>query len=129
MNWLAVVFLLRGIAIGLSIAAPIKLLSLELKTIKIITADSNELISKTKELFREYASSLGFDLSFQDFEQEITIFPEQYSPPQGRLCLAQCRDEIVGCVGLRDLDGGRCEMKRMYVKPNYRGQGLGKALG
>lgn len=96
--------------------------------INIITADSNELILKTKELFQEYASSLGFDLSFQDFEKEMATFPVQYAPPQGRLCLAQYRHEIVGCVGLRDLGGGICEMKRMYVKPNYRVQGLGRAL-
>ena len=96
--------------------------------IKIITANDNELVLKTKELFREYASSLCFDLSFQNFEQEIATFPEQYSPPQGRLCLAEYRNEIVGCVGLRDLGEGRCEMKRMYVKPGYRGKGLGKSL-
>jgi GNAT superfamily N-acetyltransferase len=96
--------------------------------ISIITADSNELILKTKELFQEYASSLGFDLSFQDFEKEMATFPAQYAPPQGRLFLAQYGHDIVGCVGLRPLDGGKCEMKRMYVKPKYRSQGLGRAL-
>ena len=96
--------------------------------IKIITSDNNKLILKTKKLFQEYASSLGFDPSFQDFEQEMATFPAQYFPPQGRLCLAQYKHEIVGCVGLRALDGGICEMKRMYVKPKYRGQGFGRAL-
>ena len=97
--------------------------------IKIITADSSELITKAKELVHEYALSLGVDLSFQDFETEISTFPEQYSPPQGRLLLAQWENEVVGCVGLRDSGGGKCEMKRMYVQPEYRGKGLGRALG
>lgn len=96
---------------------------------KIISADSSELITKAKELVLEYASSLGVDLSFQDFETEISTFPEQYSPPRGRLLLAQCDGEIVGCVGLRDSGGGKCEMKRMYVQPEHRGRGLGRALG
>jgi ribosomal protein S18 acetylase RimI-like enzyme len=96
--------------------------------IKIITANNNELILKTKELFLEYASSLGFDLSFQDFDQEMATFPAQYAPPQGRLFLARYGHDIVGSVGLRPLDRGKCEMKRMYVKPKYRRQGVGKAL-
>jgi ribosomal protein S18 acetylase RimI-like enzyme len=96
--------------------------------IKIIRADNRELISKARELFHEYALSLGFDLSFQNFEHEMSTFPAQYSPPQGCLLLAQFKDAIVGCVGLRDLGESRCEMKRMYVQPNYRGKGLGRVL-
>ena len=96
--------------------------------VKILTPDSDELVSKTKALFEEYASSLGFDLSFQNFEEEMATFPQQYSPPKGGLCIAQCRNEIVGCVGIRDLSTDKCEMKRMYVKPKHRGKGLGRAL-
>lgn len=96
--------------------------------IRVIHADSGELTTRAKELFLEYASSLGVDLSFQDFEQEMNTFPAQYSPPEGRLLLAQHGNEIVGCVGLRDLGDGRCEMKRLYVQPICRGQGLGRSL-
>lgn len=96
--------------------------------IKIIRADNRELISKAEELFQEYALSLGFDLSFQDFEQEMATFPAQYSQPHGCLLVAQYEDKIVGCVGLRDLGHGICEMKRMYVQPGFRGKGLGRAL-
>ena len=95
---------------------------------KVILADNRELIMRAKELFQEYALSLGIDLSFQNFEQEMATFPDQYSPSHGRLLLVQIGDEIVGCVGLRDLGNGRCEMKRMYLQPTYRGQGLGRAL-
>ena len=96
---------------------------------RVIIADSSELITRAKELVLEYALSLGVDLSFQDFETEIATFPEQYSPPHGRLLLAECEGEVIGCVGLRDSGGGKCEMKRMYIQPEYRGSGLGRALG
>jgi ribosomal protein S18 acetylase RimI-like enzyme len=96
--------------------------------IKIISAINNEYVNRAKELIQEYALSLGFDLSFQDFEQEMATFPGQYSPPGGCLFVAQYENKIVGCVGLRDRGSGVCEMKRMYVQPNFRRKGLGKAL-
>lgn len=96
--------------------------------LEIIAADSRDLITRAKELFREYADSLGFDLSFQDFEREMATFPAWYSPPRGCLLLARRGDDIAGCVALQDIGGGKCEMKRLYVRPCFRGRKVGRAL-
>jgi GNAT superfamily N-acetyltransferase len=96
--------------------------------IKIIEANTTELIDQTKELVREYARSLEFDLDFQDFDQEMEDFPGQYASPGGCLYIALDATQAMGCVALRDLGKGICEMKRLFVKPLFRGQKVGRLL-
>ena len=87
-----------------------------------------------KALFREYAESLGFSLAYQDFDKELADFPGKYAAPEGALLLARVGDETAGTVALRRLDAGICEMKRLYVKPQFRGRrtaddrSIGRAL-
>lgn len=85
-------------------------------------------IATVRELFLEYAQSLGFSLCFQSFDQELAGLPGDYSPPSGCLILANFREQSAGCVALHAIDGESCEMKRLYVRPQFRGHGLGKAL-
>ena len=85
-------------------------------------------IASVRELFVEYGKSLGFSLCFQNFEQELAELPGDYAPPHGRLLLATCADAPAGCVALHKLGPEICEMKRLYVRPQSRGQGLGRSL-
>ncbi len=96
--------------------------------VEIVRANTDELISKAKVLFQEYSESLGFDLSFQGFDEEMDRFPAQYSPPTGALFLALSETRSIGCVGVRFLEEGVCEMKRLYVRPNFRGSNVGRGL-
>ena len=79
-------------------------------------------------LFLEYAETLGFSLCFQDFDEEVENLPGKYSLPNGCILLAWDELDCVGCVGLRPLSDTVSEMKRLYVKPAYRGTGLGRLL-
>lgn len=97
-------------------------------TALILPAQSEEQIQAVRELFLEYAASLAFDLCFQGFEQELAELPGCYATPHGRLLLAVDEDENVGCVALRPLGAGACEMKRLYVRPAHRGRGFGRLL-
>ena len=81
-----------------------------------------------RELFVEYQDCLEFDLSFQDFEHEMACLPGQYAPPTGCILFAKHKGNIQGCVALRKLGSVTCEMKRLYVKSEYRGLGIGRRL-
>jgi ribosomal protein S18 acetylase RimI-like enzyme len=89
-------------------------------------------LASTAEIFREYAASLDVDLCFQDFDAELASLPGEYAPPRGHLLLAYVRGELAGCGAMRPFadaeDGNACEMKRLYVRPAYRGTGLGRTL-
>lgn len=91
-------------------------------------AASPEQISAIRELFLEYANSLGFSLCFQSFDQELASLPGDYAPPNGRLILATSDGNPAGCVALHKIEPDICEMKRLYVRPHYRGKGLGSEL-
>lgn len=91
-------------------------------------AESAIEITQVRELFLEYAQSLGFSLCFQNFDQELAGLPGEYFPPNGRLLLAHVRDELAGCVALHRLQPEICEMKRLFLRPQFRGKGLGRIL-
>jgi putative acetyltransferase len=91
-------------------------------------AESPAQFAQARELFLEYAQSIGFSLCFQNFDQELANLPGDYAPPGGRLLLAEYDGHLTGCVALHKLEPGICEMKRLYLRPQYRGKGLGRAL-
>jgi GNAT superfamily N-acetyltransferase len=85
-----------------------------------VQAESVAQIAQVRALFLEYANSLGFSLCFQSFEKEVAGLPGEYAPPNGRLLLAECEGQSVGCVALHPLAPHICEMKRLYLQPSYR---------
>jgi len=100
----------------------------EVKVLTFAQTESPEQIAQARELFLEYAQSLGFSLCFQNFDKELAEIPGDYAPPAGRLLLAECKGEVAGCVALHKLDPSICEMKRLYLRPGFRGHGLGRVL-
>jgi len=95
---------------------------------RIRQAGTAEQIALSRGLLEEYASGLGIDLSYQGFATELAGLPGAYAPPRGRLLLALAYGEAAGCVALRALEGMACEMKRLFVRPAFRGQSLGRRL-
>lgn len=96
--------------------------------IDLIHATLPEHIQQVRALFLEYGSSLTFDLCFQSFDAELQGLPGAYAPPHGRLLLARHQGQAAGCIALRKLESGICEMKRLYVRVAHRGQGMGRLL-
>jgi putative acetyltransferase len=125
------------------------------KAFHFAQAETPAQIAQGRELFLEYAKSLGFSLCFQNFDKELATLPGDYAPPEGRLLLAQFEGQMAGCVALHQLEqslvdghssaaestsgrpttnehrpttGAICEMKRLYLRPQFRGKGLGRLL-
>ncbi len=94
----------------------------------IIQAETFEQIEEARLLFREYEAWLGVDLCFQSFEKELKNLPGEYAKPSGRLFLALSVEKIAGCIALRKINEATCEMKRLFVRPDFRGLRLGKML-
>jgi putative acetyltransferase len=95
---------------------------------KLSQVEGPQLAALARELFREYSDAIGTDLEYQGFSAELASLPAPYSPPAGALFIAQSGGQVAGCVALRPLDAGVGEMKRLYVRAEYRGAGVGKAL-
>jgi len=103
------------------------------KGLAVTHVESPTQLAQARELFLEYAQSLGFSLCFQNFDKELAGLPGDYAPPEGRLLLAEYEGQLAGCVALHKLtlhnvEDGICEMKRLYLRPQFRGKGLGRIL-
>ena len=96
--------------------------------LKILDAQTGKNLEVVRKLFEEYHDSLDFDLCFQNFNEELANLPGEYVLPTGCLLLAMYKNEAAGCVALRRIDKTICEMKRLYVRPQFRRQGIGRAL-
>ena len=95
---------------------------------EILEVNSHELTEETRLLFREYEKWLNVSLCFQGFEDEVNSLPGKYAPPDGRLYILKYNDKFSGCIALRKIEDDICEMKRLYLKEDIRGKGIGKEL-
>ena len=102
------------------------------RSVDIVTPQSIDDLASLRAIFQEYAASLSIDLSFENFEHELAWLPGEYAPPRGALLMAIVDAQVAGCCALRPFDtadiSNACEMKRLYVRPAYRGLGLGRLL-
>jgi len=98
------------------------------KALSLTQAETPPHIAQARELFLEYAQSLGFSLCFQNFDHELAALPGDYVPPEGRLLLAEFEGQLAGCVALHKIESSICEMKRLYLRPQFRGKDLGRML-
>ena len=96
--------------------------------LQIIQTHNDEMIEEARALFREYETWLGMDLCFQNFEQEVADLPGKYAPPSGRLYLAYVDNQLAGCIAMRTIGDGICEMKRLFVRDGFRGARIGVSL-
>jgi GNAT superfamily N-acetyltransferase len=95
---------------------------------KILRAESSEQIEQARELFREYEAWIEVDLCFQSFAKELAGLPGDYAAPEGRLLLVFEKEKLAGCIALRKLGRSVCEMKRLFVRPEFHGKGIGRQL-
>ena len=100
----------------------------EFSLTEIVCARSLDDIENARSLFKEYAAWLEIDLCFQNFEKELSELPGDYAPPGGRLLLASVNKTLAGCIALKKIGEGVCEMKRLFVRPEFRGKSLGRGL-
>lgn len=99
-----------------------------MQNILIKQAETLEQIETARKLFREYEAWIELQLCFQGFDEEVANLPGKYAAPEGRLFLAFADEKLAGCIALRKLEDGVCEMKRLFVKDEFRGQKIGIAL-
>lgn len=96
--------------------------------IEIVQAETTEQIEQSRILFREYEAWFGLNLCFQNFDEEVANLPGKYALPEGRLFLAFAGEKLAGCIAMRKLETDVCEMKRLFVREDFRGQNVGKSL-
>jgi ribosomal protein S18 acetylase RimI-like enzyme len=96
--------------------------------VQIRPVNSEDDLNEVRTLFVEYANSIGFSLCFQGFDQELAELPGKYAPPSGRIFLAESDAKVAGCIAMKKLGDGKCEMKRLYVRPGFRGKKIGRLL-
>ncbi len=96
--------------------------------LQYLTPTNQEQLNDAINLFNEYANSLNISLAFQNFTEELTIIESMYGSPIGCLLLVYDNDEAIACAAYRKIEDGICELKRMYIKPSYRGMKIGKTL-